>query len=53
LGSPEQQSKYASTWFEIGSTCAQELRHAASIWKQVIKNDVQEEILSQPQGTNH
>ncbi|KAG7657527.1 unnamed protein product [Arabidopsis thaliana] len=53
LGSLEQQSKYASTWFEISSTCAQELRHAASIWKQVIKNDVQEEILSKPQGKSY
>ncbi|KAG7588575.1 hypothetical protein ISN44_As07g009030 [Arabidopsis suecica] len=53
LGSPEQQSKYASTWFEIASACAQELRHAASIWKQVIKYDVQEEILSKPQGKSY
>ncbi|CAA7027604.1 unnamed protein product [Microthlaspi erraticum] len=48
--SPEQQSKYVSTWFVIASSCAQELRHAASIWKQVIENDVQEGIVSKPQG---
>ncbi|KAL1188131.1 hypothetical protein V5N11_003164 [Cardamine amara subsp. amara] len=53
LGSPEQQSKYASTWFDIASACAQELQHAASIWKQVIKNDVQEEILSKPKGKSY
>ncbi|KFK35606.1 hypothetical protein AALP_AA4G013000 [Arabis alpina] len=53
LGSPEEQSKYTSTWFVIASACAQELRHAASIWKQVIENDVQEEILSKPQGKRY
>ncbi|CAH8360801.1 unnamed protein product [Eruca vesicaria subsp. sativa] len=53
LGSHEQQTKYASTWLAIASTCAQELRHAASIWKQVIQNDVQEEILSKPQGKRY
>ncbi|KAF8053065.1 hypothetical protein N665_1468s0004 [Sinapis alba] len=50
LGSYEQQTKYTSNWLVIARTCAQELRHAASIWKQVIQNDVQEEILSKPQG---
>ncbi|KAG2302454.1 hypothetical protein Bca52824_031105 [Brassica carinata] len=50
LGSYEQQTKYTSTWLVIARTCAQELRHAASIWKQVVQNDVQEEILSKPQG---
>ncbi|CAH2047097.1 unnamed protein product [Thlaspi arvense] len=53
LGSSEQQSKYTSSWFVIASTCAQELRHAASIWKEVIENDVQEEILSKPQGKSY
>ncbi|KAH0909924.1 hypothetical protein HID58_033245 [Brassica napus] len=53
LGSHEQQSKYASTWLVIARTCAQELRHAACIWKQVIQNDVQEEILSKPQGKRY
>ncbi|CAN6866229.1 unnamed protein product [Brassica oleracea] len=53
LGSQEQQSKYASTWLVIARTCAQELRHAASIWKQVVQNDVQEEILAKPQGKRY
>ncbi|CAN8319089.1 unnamed protein product, partial [Cochlearia groenlandica] len=50
LGSPEQQSEYVSTWFVIALACAQELRHASSIWKQVIENGVQEEIIAKPQG---
>ncbi|CAN8241412.1 unnamed protein product [Cochlearia groenlandica] len=53
LGSPEQQSEYVSTWFVIASTCAQELRHASSIWKQVIENDLREEIISKPQGKSY
>lgn len=51
LGSNEEQSNYISMWSQIVSICAQELKHGSSIWMQSIENNVQNQILSDPQGT--
>lgn len=51
LGSKEQQSKYVSAWFRMVSVCAQELRHGASIWKELSQKHFQSQILSDSRGT--
>ncbi|XP_010528875.1 PREDICTED: uncharacterized protein LOC104805873 isoform X2 [Tarenaya hassleriana] len=53
LGSSEQQSKYTSAWSTIASVCAQELRHAVSIWKQAQEKNIQKQILSASQGRSY
>ncbi|CAB4285297.1 unnamed protein product [Prunus armeniaca] len=53
LGSNEEQSNYISTWSQIVSICAQELKHGSSIWMQSIENNVQNQILSDPQGKQY
>jgi len=51
LVSREEQSCYISTWSEILSVCARELKHGAIIWTQSLQKDVHDQILSKPQGT--
>jgi hypothetical protein len=51
LVSRKEQSSYVSTWSEILSVCARELKHGALIWTQSLQKDVHDQILSKPQGT--
>uniref|UniRef100_A0A6N2L408 Synergin gamma C-terminal domain-containing protein n=1 Tax=Salix viminalis TaxID=40686 RepID=A0A6N2L408_SALVM len=53
LVSREEQSYYISTWSEILSVCARELKHGAIIWMQSLQKDVHDQILSKPQGKNY
>ncbi|KAJ6397575.1 hypothetical protein OIU77_018564 [Salix suchowensis] len=53
LVSREEQSCYISTWSEILSVCARELKHGAIIWMQSLQKDVHDQILSKPQGKNY
>ncbi|CAK7340730.1 unnamed protein product [Dovyalis caffra] len=53
LVSREEQSSYVSTWSEILSVCARELKHGALIWMQSLQKDVHDQILSKPQGKNY
>ncbi|KAJ6694297.1 hypothetical protein OIU85_005024 [Salix viminalis] len=53
LVSGAEQSSYVSTWSEILSVCARELKHGASIWTQSLQKDVHDQILSKPQGKNY
>ncbi|KAJ4719487.1 putative Nucleolar GTPase [Melia azedarach] len=53
LGSKEQQSKYVSAWFRMVSVCAQELRHGASIWKELSQKHFQSQILSDSRGKQY
>ncbi|KAJ6413954.1 hypothetical protein OIU84_006708 [Salix udensis] len=53
LVSREEQSCYISTWSEILSICARELKHGAIIWMQSLQKDVHDQILSKPQGKNY
>ncbi|KAB5529324.1 hypothetical protein DKX38_019405 [Salix brachista] len=53
LVSGAEQSSYVSTWSEILSVCALELKHGASIWTQSLQKDVHDQILSKPQGKNY
>ncbi|CAK9160132.1 unnamed protein product [Ilex paraguariensis] len=50
LGSMDEQSNYVSTWLQIISVCAQELKHGSLIWKQSLEKDVRLWILSQTRG---
>lgn len=50
LGTTEEQQYYVSTWSSILSVCAHELKHGASIWKQSSQKNVQNQILSEPEG---
>eukprot|EP00258_Populus_trichocarpa_P023456 XP_024439475.1 dentin sialophosphoprotein isoform X1 [Populus trichocarpa] len=53
LVSRKEQSSYVSTWSEILSVCARELKHGALIWTQSLQKDVHDQILSKPQGKNY
>ncbi|KAJ6384470.1 hypothetical protein OIU78_027721 [Salix suchowensis] len=53
LVSGTEQSSYVSTWSEILSVCARELKQGASIWTQSLQKDVHDQILSKPQGKNY
>ncbi|XP_068341825.1 uncharacterized protein [Pyrus communis] len=53
LGSTEQQSNYISTWSRIVSFCAEELKHGSLIWRQSLEANVQNQILSEPQGKQY
>ncbi|KAJ6757212.1 hypothetical protein OIU74_026457 [Salix koriyanagi] len=53
LVSGAEQSSYVSTWSEILSVCARELKQGASIWTQSLQKDVHDQILSKPQGKNY
>ncbi|XP_021653009.2 uncharacterized protein LOC110644506 isoform X2 [Hevea brasiliensis] len=49
----EEQSRHISAWSKMLSVCAQELRHGAFIWKQSLKENVHDQILSKPQGKKY
>ncbi|KAM1051899.1 hypothetical protein ACFX19_033963 [Malus domestica] len=53
LGSTEEQSIYISTWSRIVSVCAEELKHGSLIWRQSLEANVQNQILSEPQGKQY
>ncbi|KAL5566100.1 hypothetical protein UlMin_029264 [Ulmus minor] len=53
LGLAKEQSNYVSSWSKIVSTCAEELRHGAFIWKQSLQKNIHEQILSEPQGRQY
>ncbi|TQD78372.1 hypothetical protein C1H46_036065 [Malus baccata] len=53
LGSTEEQSNFISTWSRIVSFCAEELKHGSLIWRQSLEANVQNQILSEPQGKQY
>ncbi|KAK9293274.1 hypothetical protein L1049_021266 [Liquidambar formosana] len=50
LASTEEQSSYVSTWSKMISVCAQEMKHGASIWKQLLQENDHSQILFEPRG---
>lgn len=53
LGSIEEKCMYVSTWFQIASACAQELKHGFFIWKQSLEKGIHTEMLTNPQGRQY
>ncbi|CAN6715022.1 unnamed protein product [Malus baccata var. baccata] len=53
LGSTEEQSNFISTWSRIVSFCVEELKHGSLIWRQSLEANVQNQILSEPQGKQY
>ncbi|KAM1526001.1 hypothetical protein ACFX10_010391 [Malus domestica] len=53
LGSTEEQSNFISTWSRIVSFCDEELKHGSLIWRQSLEANVQNQILSEPQGKQY
>ncbi|KAF5188597.1 hypothetical protein FRX31_021816 [Thalictrum thalictroides] len=51
--SGEDLFAYAMAWSRMITTCIQELKHGASIWKQSIETNVDKQILSKSQGQQH
>jgi hypothetical protein len=50
LGSGEEQSNYLTIWSKIAFVCSQELKHGAYIWKEAVKKNVHDQLLSIQKG---
>jgi hypothetical protein len=50
LGSGEEQSNYLTIWSKIAFVCSQELKHGAYIWKEAVKKNAHDQLLSIPKG---
>ncbi|GLT90300.1 hypothetical protein SLE2022_082420 [Rubroshorea leprosula] len=53
LGSIEEQYSYVSTWFQIVSACAEELKHGSLLWEQSLEKNIDTQILTIPQGRQY
>ncbi|GKV20658.1 hypothetical protein SLEP1_g30752 [Rubroshorea leprosula] len=53
LGSIEEQYSYVSTWFQIVSACAEELKHGSLLWEQSREKNIDTQILTIPQGRQY
>jgi hypothetical protein len=53
LGSGEEQSNYLTIWSKIAFVCSQELKHGAYIWKEAVKKNAHDQLLSIPKGKIH
>ncbi|XP_043721094.1 uncharacterized protein LOC122668618 [Telopea speciosissima] len=53
VGSVEEQSGYITTWSKLISSCAQELKNGAFIWKQSLLKTIHKKILSGLQGQKY
>ncbi|WJX10461.1 hypothetical protein P8452_01182 [Trifolium repens] len=53
LGSGEEQSNYLTIWSKIAFVCSQELKHGAYIWKEAVKKNAHDQLLSIPKGVQY
>ncbi|WJX19507.1 hypothetical protein P8452_09193 [Trifolium repens] len=53
LGSGEEQSNYLTIWSKIAFVCSQELKHGAYIWKEAVKKNVHDQLLSIQKGVQY
>ncbi|CAN1843313.1 hypothetical protein LINPERHAP1_LOCUS37127 [Linum perenne] len=50
--SRQEQTSYVSTWSKMLCLCTEELQHGSMIWKQLLQENIQDQVLSRVEGDN-
>ncbi|CAN1843315.1 hypothetical protein LINPERHAP1_LOCUS37127 [Linum perenne] len=53
LASRQEQTSYVSTWSKMLCLCTEELQHGSMIWKQLLQENIQDQVLSRVEGKRY